>query len=1545
MKFTQKLCKLCMVCAMCLTILPVQEQVLHAETKSNGKTYYIDSNSTSENGNGETPQTAFKYLEQANEKVFQPGDRILLKAGSVFKGTLYPKGSGSAGMPIIIDMYGDGAKPKINANGATFMPQKKDWQGPFVGEDGKQIGAAVYLYNQEYIEINNLDVQNPGSDQNADCSGIRVEGYDYGTLHHIYIRNCNIHDVRGYNGQDDIYPVVPTKEDGSPLDGYIEGNQQNPNTSNTFWGARTTHRTGGINFVTYTARKKEAKNKFNVLVQELDDSKKVTTFDDIRIEHNTIENCQANGITTTNVKGTLDDTSFRHTNVIIRNNNIHNVTRAGIIPLYTSGVLVEFNKVDTFQSTTEGYGCGIWCDRADNMIFQYNEVCNGQNGNDGMAFNIDDMTRDGLVQYNYTHDNYGGGYMLHVRQKSYNRNNTIRYNLSINDSGAFLDHNAQVVAVGETDITKLEQAKVYNNTFISDKECHAVYKGDDVTYTNNIWYFTNPAMIHKNNSFAPGEHSTFKNNAYIGVPAPIDSDAHTDDPLFTGGTALFHLDQEHAYAAASLKTSSPYIQAGLLIEQDGEKDILGRDLKKNRNLGAFGGNGHKTTLAPITIKADDSKLKRYTYDGEQTETVQETVSEAQTKWVNTTFQNEPVIYTKKTGNYLTLSFHGTGGVLKLKRGAGAGKIIIEAVLAKDPTHIIKKVQVNTYHDTADTIILNDLVGLSEDNSEYVLRLYNAEEGKASNFMSFTSQVADETSSVCPNDELTAIILEEPQPLLIPYGEQQTSIALHAHVLKDTCNPIGHVIPITYQVNSPAIVNDNIVTFPRAGDYRITATASENGRRVTAVKNVHVAKGDTPQVNVMPVFTIGIQNLIMQCEAINLHDYMVQGQAHFKETLASAKKTASDTKVTQAMIDAVTQELTNARDALRPLKVNAEDASVKKKGNWITISDATLDHGTALKSGVQNERMSYTFDGNEIRVYGRRAVGTGITKFSIVKEENGKETILDTKEVDCYSTAKQDQSELYGWHGAKNGTYRLDIVNTGTKNAAATDINTIIDYFKLTQQTSSNANLSSITGVALHETFNKDTLMYTADVSNDVTHINLQAISEHDAAVVKIMGPEMLAIGNNTFTITVTAEDQTTTKVYTVIVKRADALSSNNYLQSITGIQLQEPFDKNTVQYSAVVQYETTSVQIQAKAEDADAKIKIQGADNLQVGENIATIQVTAQNQQVRTYTITITRKAKQPSSNAYISSLSGIDIQPAFDKKVTEYTAEVPYETTVLHLLVQCEDAVASVAIQGEKDLKVGINTITITVTAEDGTHKRYTIYVTRKPQVQANVDTFINMIEALPETISKQQTADIVQIVRMYNMFTEQDKQLISKSSMAKLENVKQQMAKLNHTADSVTIRGLPWNVAVASTALPANKLESMYDLHHIVEAYDITLYDIMNNEKYIPKKELNVSIRLKANDKIGTWNLYHIDHGTVKKVPATVKDNVLTFYAKQFSPYVITKGAASGNVENTNVETVDTADVTQTQLWVLLGTVAIIAFGLCFMKKRNRSDKSRKR
>lgn len=126
------------------------------------------------------------------------------------------------------------------------------------------------------------------------------------------------------------------------------------NGGTTFYGARTTHRTGGINFVSYTQRDLSNAVSSSTAGGVVDDEP--TIFDDVLIEGNKIENCHSNGITTTNIRGELDNKTYRHTNVVIRDNEIYNVQRAGIVPLYTSGVRVERNLVDTFQQSYAGYG-------------------------------------------------------------------------------------------------------------------------------------------------------------------------------------------------------------------------------------------------------------------------------------------------------------------------------------------------------------------------------------------------------------------------------------------------------------------------------------------------------------------------------------------------------------------------------------------------------------------------------------------------------------------------------------------------------------------------------------------------------------------------------------------------------------------------------------------------------------------------------------------------------------------------------------------------------------------------------------------------------------------------------------------------------------------------------------------------------------------------------------------------------------------------------------------------------------------------------------
>ena len=654
-------------------VISLEEVVEDDYIQSEGNTtYYLDS-SAAPDGDGRSEDTAFDSLEDINGIEFAAGDKILIKAGSEFQGQLYPKGSGSEEAPIVIDMYGEGEKPLIDGNGRySDAPTFRD-NGPF-GEEG----SAVYLCNQEYWEINNLRVKNWSDDgQDKERSGIRVEAYGGGTYHHIYIKNCDISDIRGYNGQDSIWDVVPE------------------NGGTTFYGSRTTHRTGGINVVSYTERDLTNATSSSTAGAVIDEEP--TVFDDILIEGNKIENCHANGITTTNIRGKLDNKDYRHTNVVIRGNEIRNVQRAGIVPLYTSGALVERNLVDTFQQTYAGYGCGIWCDRADGMVFQYNEVCNGKNTMDGMAFNLDDMTENGIIQYNYTHNNVGGGIMLHVRTNSYNRNNTVRYNLSVNDTAGFAAHQAVIVCVGEDANTKIESAKVYNNTFVNNNVVHPVYQGDEILFENNIFYFPNEGMESRNDAYVTGANTSFVNNVFAGAHSsgePKNTGENSgniyvdESPLagtFYGTEAL-----EDAMEMAKLVHGSAALEAGdpEVVEEAGvDVDFYGNAAVNNGKINAGIYNGESVDLIPDKgdpgLEPDpgsDDEPSEEDYDVEYVEAEDERVEKSDGYRLVSGSESQghgnTHIYYTETGTYVEYTFTGKAISVYTKTGPGAGTIDI-----------------------------------------------------------------------------------------------------------------------------------------------------------------------------------------------------------------------------------------------------------------------------------------------------------------------------------------------------------------------------------------------------------------------------------------------------------------------------------------------------------------------------------------------------------------------------------------------------------------------------------------------------------------------------------------------------------------------------------------------------------------------------------------------------------------------------------------------------------------------------------------------------
>ncbi len=86
------------------------------------------------------------------------------------------------------------------------------------------------------------------------------------------------------------------------------------------------------------------------------------------------------------------------------------------------------------------------------------------------------------------------------------------------------------------------------------------------------------------------------------------------------------------------------------------------------------------------------------------------------------------------------------------------------------------------------------------------------------------------------------------------------------------------------------------------------------------------------------------------------------------------------------------------------------------------------------------------------------------------------------------------------------------------------------------------------------------------------------------------------------------------------------------------------------------------------------------------------------------------------SSNNYLSSLTieKVTLSPDFSRETLEYTATLKEDLTKLNVTAKAEHNNATVKIEGNSSLKDGENTIKVTVTAENGSKKTYTVKVTK---------------------------------------------------------------------------------------------------------------------------------------------------------------------------------------------------------------------------------------
>ena len=483
--------------------------------------YYVDSVAGVDTNAGTATTAPWKTLTKVNTRIYVAGDRIFLKAGSVWNGLqLIPKGSGANGNPIVIDLYGSGAKPIINGNGANHN--------------------TVYFINQSYWEINNLEVtNNAGSAASnlGDYRGISINGQNGGTLNHIYIKNCNVHDVTG---------------EVKWIGGDTAGNQTGI-TFATGWDA--SKRTGGIIF-------------------EILSSTTKTNFNDVLIQGCTIQKCSFGGIIFKQWDGSVHwglrnsagDTNWTpHTNVVIKNNTINQSGSA----FACNGIYITDVKTATIDNNVVANAgtCGIEAYYCDAITIQKNEVFGTvvkAGGADSNGIDPDRATTNTIVQYNYSHDNGDGVLICQIAFGSA----TFRYNILQNNKryGFYLH--------SDTSATN----SIYNNVvYTSVAGSRLVYSFGtlvNATYQlrNNIFYssVTVPALT-------TGGAISYDFNAYAGVAA-VAADTHkvTANPLLvnpgTGGAGFSTL------GGYKLQSPSPCRNTGTSLSNNGGVDFWGTAL-------------------------------------------------------------------------------------------------------------------------------------------------------------------------------------------------------------------------------------------------------------------------------------------------------------------------------------------------------------------------------------------------------------------------------------------------------------------------------------------------------------------------------------------------------------------------------------------------------------------------------------------------------------------------------------------------------------------------------------------------------------------------------------------------------------------------------------------------------------------------------------------------------------------------------------------------------------------------------------------------------
>ena len=401
--------------------------------------------------------------------------------------------------------------------------------------------------------------------------------------------------------------------------------------------------------------------------------------------------------------------------------------------------------------------------------------------------------------------------------------------------------------------------------------------------------------------------------------------------------------------------------------------------------------------------------------------------------------------------------------------------------------------------------------------------------------------------------------------------------------------------------------------------------------------------------------------------------------------------------------------------------------------------------------------------------------------------------------------------------------------------------------------------------------------------------------------------------------------------------------------SASGYTLSPSFKANTTSYTVTVPSTATTIKLEGATNHSKATVSGLGNITLTGNETVATIKVTAEDGSVKTYTIKIEKEEQEQeevkkSNDATLKKLdvSGYTLTPTFKSNVNNYSMKVRNNITSLNVTAIPNNNEAQVLISGNKNWKEGNNTVTIKVTAEDGTVNTYIVNVERASSnnnTKTDNKSNDNYLKSLTVKSSHEMEPSFNKNVNTYNIkvpyeVEKLDLSYITSNEKSKVEitgNEDFKVGSVNTVEIKVTAED--GSVRIYSLNVTRSTASSKTDLKDItIDNVNITPKFDPNNQEYTAKVDGNTNkldIKATPSDSsskveiIGNENL-KVGHNTVL-IKVTDKDGFTKYY--------------SIDVEKEKEES-KVLGLTTLQFGIIAGIISLLLLLILFLLFRKKKD-----